>query len=103
MRIGIVCPYSWDIPGGVQAHVRDLAEQMIRLGHSVSVLAPGDDDMPGMLIVPPPIGTGAPGEAAFRGPSIIPSSDPIRRSPARRSGSSRASPWGCCARPTDVR
>ena len=26
LRIGIVCPYSWDIPGGVQAHVRDLAE-----------------------------------------------------------------------------
>src|SRR5262249_37439370 len=23
VRIGIVCPYSWDIPGGVQAHVRD--------------------------------------------------------------------------------
>ena len=31
MRIGIVCPYSWDIPGGVQAHVRDLAEQLIEL------------------------------------------------------------------------
>ena len=46
MRIGIVCPYSWDIPGGVQAHVRDLAEQLIALGHEVSVLAPGDDDMP---------------------------------------------------------
>jgi phosphatidylinositol alpha-mannosyltransferase len=44
MRIGIVCPYSWDIPGGVQAHVRDLAEQLIELGHAVSVLAPGDDD-----------------------------------------------------------
>ncbi|HEY3633291.1 MAG TPA: glycosyltransferase, partial [Jatrophihabitantaceae bacterium] len=44
MRIGIVCPYSWDIPGGVQAHVRDLAEQLIELGHQVSVLAPGDDD-----------------------------------------------------------
>ena len=26
MRIGIVCPYSWDVPGGVQFHVRDLAE-----------------------------------------------------------------------------
>jgi hypothetical protein len=26
MRIGIVCPYSFDIPGGVQYHVRDLAE-----------------------------------------------------------------------------
>jgi phosphatidylinositol alpha-mannosyltransferase len=45
MRIGIVCPYSWDIPGGVQAHVRDLAETLIGLGHSVSVLAPGDDDI----------------------------------------------------------
>jgi phosphatidylinositol alpha-mannosyltransferase len=48
MRIGIVCPYSWDIPGGVQAHVRDLAEQLIELGHQVSVLAPGDDDIPGL-------------------------------------------------------
>jgi phosphatidyl-myo-inositol alpha-mannosyltransferase len=46
VRIGIVCPYSWDIPGGVQAHVRDLAEKLIELGHTVSVLAPGDDDMP---------------------------------------------------------
>ena len=46
MRIGIVCPYSWDIPGGVQAHVRDLAEKLIELGHEVSVLAPGDDDTP---------------------------------------------------------
>ena len=47
MRVGIVCPYSWDIPGGVQAHVRDLSEKLIELGHTVSVLAPGDDDMPG--------------------------------------------------------
>ena len=46
MRIGIVCPYSWDIPGGVQAHVRDLAEKLISLGHTVSVLTPGDDEMP---------------------------------------------------------
>ena len=46
MRIGIVCPYSWDIPGGVQAHVRDLAEALLDLGHVVSVLAPGDDDTP---------------------------------------------------------
>jgi phosphatidylinositol alpha-mannosyltransferase len=48
MRVGIVCPYSWDIPGGVQAHVRDLAEKLIELGHAVSVLAPGDDDTPGL-------------------------------------------------------
>ncbi|WP_129838428.1 glycosyltransferase family 4 protein [Streptomyces sp. RFCAC02] len=46
MRIGIVCPYSWDVPGGVQFHVRDLAEHLIRLGHDVSVLAPADDETP---------------------------------------------------------
>jgi phosphatidylinositol alpha-mannosyltransferase len=46
VRIGIVCPYAWDVPGGVQFHVRDLAEHLIRLGHEVSVLAPADDDTP---------------------------------------------------------
>lgn len=43
MRIGIVCPYSFDTPGGVQAHIRDLAEALIAMGHHVSVLAPADD------------------------------------------------------------
>ncbi|MEU6111964.1 glycosyltransferase family 4 protein [Streptomyces albidoflavus] len=46
MRIGIVCPYAWDVPGGVQFHIRDLAEHLIRLGHEVSVLAPSDDETP---------------------------------------------------------
>ncbi|UED83054.1 glycosyltransferase family 4 protein [Streptomyces profundus] len=46
MRIGIVCPYSWDVPGGVQFHVRDLAEHLIERGHHVSVLAPADEDTP---------------------------------------------------------
>jgi phosphatidylinositol alpha-mannosyltransferase len=46
MRIGIVSPYSFDVPGGVQLHVRDLAEHLISLGHYVSVLAPADDDTP---------------------------------------------------------
>jgi len=46
VRIGIVCPYSFDIPGGVQFHVRDLAEALIGQGHDVSVLAPADDDTP---------------------------------------------------------
>jgi phosphatidylinositol alpha-mannosyltransferase len=44
VRIGIVSPYSFDVPGGVQNHVLDLAEALIGLGHSVSVLAPADDD-----------------------------------------------------------
>jgi phosphatidylinositol alpha-mannosyltransferase len=44
LKIGIVCPYSWDTPGGVQNHIRDLAEFLIASGHDVSVLAPAIDD-----------------------------------------------------------
>ncbi|MDR2381827.1 MAG: glycosyltransferase family 4 protein, partial [Bifidobacteriaceae bacterium] len=46
MKIGLVCPYSLDVPGGVQFHVRDLAEELITRGHEVSVLAPADDVTP---------------------------------------------------------
>jgi phosphatidylinositol alpha-mannosyltransferase len=46
LRIGIVCPYSLDVPGGVQSHVLDLARALIALGHDVSVLAPADDERP---------------------------------------------------------
>ncbi len=44
MRIGMVCPYSLDVPGGVQNHVKDLAEALIGLGHEVSVLAPSEEE-----------------------------------------------------------
>ncbi len=44
LKIGIVCPYSWDTPGGVQNHIRDLAEFLIAAGHDVSVLAPAIDE-----------------------------------------------------------
>ena len=46
LRIGVVSPYSFDVPGGVQFHIRDLAEHLIDHGHHVSVLAPADDDTP---------------------------------------------------------
>ena len=46
MRVGIACPYTWDVPGGVQEHIRDLAEALIDLGHQVSVISPADDDTP---------------------------------------------------------
>src|SRR6266568_2551705 len=46
MKIGITCPYSWDVPGGVQQHIRDLAEELIDEGHEVSVISPADDDTP---------------------------------------------------------
>jgi phosphatidylinositol alpha-mannosyltransferase len=46
MKIGLVCPYTWNVPGGVQSHVRDLAEALIDLGHQVSVISAADDDVP---------------------------------------------------------
>lgn len=46
LRIGMVSPYSWDVPGGVQFHIRDLAETLIAQGHSVSVLTPVQYDGP---------------------------------------------------------
>jgi len=44
VKVGIVCPYDWSVPGGVQVHVRDLAVALQRLGHDVSVLAPSEED-----------------------------------------------------------
>lgn len=44
MKIGFVSPYAWDVPGGVQAHIRDLAQFYRKQGHEVSVLAPATDD-----------------------------------------------------------
>ena len=49
MKVGLVCPYTWDVPGGVQAHVHDLAATLLDLGHEVSVLAPAADD----AVLPP--------------------------------------------------
>jgi phosphatidylinositol alpha-mannosyltransferase len=44
MRIGLVSPYPWDVPGGVVAHIADLAEALIARGHHVEVITPVDDD-----------------------------------------------------------
>jgi len=41
--VGIVCPYAWDVPGGVRSHVADLALTLMARGFDVSVLAPVED------------------------------------------------------------
>jgi phosphatidylinositol alpha-mannosyltransferase len=40
----MVCPYTWDVPGGAQQHARDLTEALIAAGHHVSVIAPSDSE-----------------------------------------------------------
>ena len=49
MRVGLVCPFSLDVPGGVQVHVMELAAELMRRGHEVQVLAPA----PQTLALPP--------------------------------------------------
>lgn len=44
MRIGMVCPYSFDEPGGVQIHAIELCAELQRRGHYVSLIGPGTDD-----------------------------------------------------------
>ena len=44
MRIGLVCPYQWDTPGGVQYHVRDLARTLRGMGLHVEVLTPAEHE-----------------------------------------------------------
>lgn len=44
MRVGLVCPYSFDTPGGVQNHVLGLAAYLRAHGHQPFILAPGDLD-----------------------------------------------------------
>lgn len=52
MKVLIVCPYSWSTPGGVGAHVANLAKAMRLRGHEVRVLAPSEEDVePGVVSV----------------------------------------------------
>jgi phosphatidyl-myo-inositol alpha-mannosyltransferase len=40
MRIAQVCPYAWDVPGGVQVHVGELSEFLRSRDHEVLIVAP---------------------------------------------------------------
>jgi len=52
MRIGLICPYSLTIPGGVQGQVLGLAKMLRSLGHSVRVLGPCDGPPPDTGVTP---------------------------------------------------
>lgn len=40
MKIGLVSPYDWSYPGGVQEHIAHLATEMRSRGHTVRILTP---------------------------------------------------------------
>ena len=44
LRIGLVCPYSFEVYGGVQNHVLGLARYLRDSGHDPHILAPGWPD-----------------------------------------------------------
>ncbi len=52
MRIGLVCPYSLTIPGGVQGQVLGLARALRHGGHEVRVLGPCDGPPPDAGVTP---------------------------------------------------
>jgi phosphatidylinositol alpha-mannosyltransferase len=96
VRIALACPYAWDAPGGVQVHVRQLAEHLRSRGHQVVILAPGRSEPhdPGVRIAGAPVrvpyqGTVAPiafSPASFRrvgevlrsfGPDVVHAHEPL--------------------------
>ncbi|MBA3280740.1 MAG: glycosyltransferase, partial [Acidimicrobiia bacterium] len=52
MRIGLVCPYSLTVPGGVQTQVLGLARALRGLGHETRVLGPCDGPPPAAGVTP---------------------------------------------------
>lgn len=51
VRVALVCPYSWSVPGGVQSHVSGLAAELRRRGHEADVLAPADGPAAGVRVL----------------------------------------------------
>lgn len=82
MRIGIVNPYSWSVPGGVQFHIRDLAEELLRRGHDVQVLTPASAEDPTLPDFATSVGPAVP--IAFNGSVARLSFGPVVSARTRR-------------------
>lgn len=69
MKIGLVSPYDFATPGGVNQHILNLARQFAVLGHGVRIIAPSSVpaeqlDYPGLLVVGRPYPIPASGSIA---------------------------------------
>jgi phosphatidyl-myo-inositol alpha-mannosyltransferase len=72
VRIGLICPYSLSLPGGVQGQVLGLARALRSLGHDAVVLGPCDGSPPeaGVISLGVSIPTAANGSVAPIAPDI---------------------------------
>ena len=52
MRVGLVCPYSLTMPGGVQGQVLGLGRALRGMGHEARVLGPCDGPPPDVAVTP---------------------------------------------------
>lgn len=52
LRVGMLCPYSLSVPGGVQAQALGLARELRSMGIEVRVLAPCDGPPPASFVTP---------------------------------------------------
>jgi phosphatidylinositol alpha-mannosyltransferase len=52
VRIGIICPYSLTVPGGVQGQILGLGRTLRQMGHDVRVLGPCDGPPPDAGVTP---------------------------------------------------
>jgi phosphatidyl-myo-inositol alpha-mannosyltransferase len=63
MKVALVSPYDWAVPGGVNSHVAVLAAQLCERGHEAHVIAPSSRplDAPGVTVIGWPIPVAASG------------------------------------------
>jgi phosphatidylinositol alpha-mannosyltransferase len=52
VRVGLVCPYSLTLPGGVQGQVLGLGSALRRIGLDARILGPCDGPPPGSAVTP---------------------------------------------------
>lgn len=66
MHIGMVCPYSLSVPGGVQGQVLGLTRALRERGHTVQVIAPSDGPLAegGVTVIGPSVMNEANGSIA---------------------------------------
>ena len=53
MKIALVSPYDWSVPGGVNSHCSHLRDQFVEAGHDVRIIAPSSrrGDNPGVITI----------------------------------------------------